>query len=437
MSAIDLLVCGAQVVLPTGIQKIFLGVDQGKIVSHTETKAKTMVAAEGLILLPGAVDAHVHYNEPGRGDWEGWETGSRASRAGGATTVVEMPLNAQPPTLDAETFAQKRAVAEKKSCLDFSLWGGLTPLNLNQLEELARAGVIGFKAFMVDSGTPDFPGSDPATLKEGMAKAANFGLPVAVHAESPELIRQLTEEIRKKGGTSVRDYLASRPIETELEAIRLICNLAGETGCRLHIVHVSCPEGVEEIHLARKRGVDVTAETCPHYLVLTEENMMQMGPPAKCAPPLRSETARRGLLRQIEEGKVDTIGSDHSPAPGSMKTDPDFFKVWGGISGCQHLVPLLFSAGLSPTKIARLTAENPARRLGLFPRKGSLEIGADADFLLVRTGVSDEVRAADLLTKHPITPYLGRKLSARVEKVAVRGRFETAPGHFLSSAPLK
>jgi len=179
----------------------------------------------------------------------------------------------------------------------------------------------------------------------------------------------------------------------------------------------------------------VTAETCPHYLTLTEEDMIQIGPPAKCAPPLRSEAARQGLLRQIEEGKIDTIGSDHSPAPGTMKTDPDFFKVWGGIAGCQHLVPLLFSAGLSPSRIARLTAENPARRLGLFPRKGSLDIGADADFVLVRTGVSDEVRPTDLLTKHPITPYLGRKLSARVEKVAVRGCLESTTGLFLTPSP--
>ncbi|NBT91010.1 MAG: allantoinase, partial [Verrucomicrobia bacterium] len=214
MPKVDLLVRGGTIVLPGGEKKTPVAIQHGKVVGHAEVEASQVIDATDLLVLPGAVDAHVHYNEPGRGDWEGWETGSRASRAGGATSVVEMPLNAQPPT---------RAVAENKSCVDFALWGGITPLNLDKLEELGRAGAIGFKAFMVDSGTPDFPGSNPATLKKGMATAAKFGLPVSIHAESPGPIRQRTEEIRKKGGTSVRDYLSSRPIETELEAIRLAC----------------------------------------------------------------------------------------------------------------------------------------------------------------------------------------------------------------------
>ena len=193
MAKIDLLVRGGTVVLPAGEKKTALAIHEGKIVGHTETEASQVIDATDLLILPGAVDAHVHYNEPGREDWEGWETGSRASRAGGATTVVEMPLNAQPPTLDADAFQKKRAVAEKKSCADFALWGGITPINLDKLEELARSGAIGFKAFMVPSGTPDFPGSDPATLKKGMATAAKIGLPVSVYAESPEPIRRYIE----------------------------------------------------------------------------------------------------------------------------------------------------------------------------------------------------------------------------------------------------
>jgi len=430
MPKVDLLVRGGTIVLPGGEKKTPVAIQHGKVVGHAEVEACQVIDATDLLVLPGAVDAHVHYNEPGRGDWEGWETGSRASRAGGATSVVEMPLNAQPPTLDADAFQKKRAVAENKSCVDFALWGGITPLNLDKLEELGRAGAIGFKAFMVDSGTPDFPGSNPATLKKGMATAAKFGLPVSIHAESPGPIRQRTEEIRKKGGTSVRDYLSSRPIETELEAIRLACDLAGDTRCRLHIVHVSCPEGIEEIQKARQRGVDVTAETCPHYLVLTDEDMVRLGPPAKCAPPLRSAVMQKGLLQKIHNGEVETIGSDHSPAPGSMKTDPDFFKVWGGISGCQHLLPLLFSAGLSPLEIAKLTSENPARRLGLHPRKGSLEVGADADFVLIRRQAT-QVKESELHYRHKITPFIGMNLPVRIEDTYLRGR-KSGRGRFLS-----
>jgi len=430
MAAIDLLIRGGTVVLPSGEKKISLAVDQGKVVGHGDTEAKQVIDAKDLLILPGALDPHVHFNEPGREDWEGWETGSRASRAGGATSVVEMPLNALPPTLDIDTFQKKKAVAEKKSVVDFALWGGITPINLDKLEQLGRAGVIGFKAFMINSGTPDFPGSDPATLKKGMALAAKLGLTVSVHAESPEPIRLRTEEIRKKGGTSVRDYLASRPIETELGAIRLACDLAGETRCRLYIVHVSCPEGIEEIQMARQRGVDVTAETCPHYLVLTDEDMVRLGPPAKCAPPLRSSATQKGLLQKIREGKVETIGSDHSPAPGSMKTDPDFFKVWGGISGCQHLLPLLFSAGLTPLEIAKLTSENPARRLRLHPRKGSLEIGADADFVLIRRQTTP-VKESDLYYRHKISPFIGMNLPVRIEDTYLRGQ-KSGRGQFLS-----
>ena len=430
MAAIDLLIRGGTVVLPSGEKKISLAVDQGKVVGHGDTEAKQVIDANDLLILPGALDPHVHFNEPGREDWEGWETGSRASRAGGATGVVEMPLNALPPTLDVDNFQKKKAVAEQKSVVDFALWGGITPINLDKLEQLGRAGVIGFKAFMINSGTPDFPGSDPATLKKGMALAAKLGLTVSIHAESPGPIRLRTEEIRKKGGTTVRDYLASRPIETELEAIRLACDLAGETRCRLYIVHVSCPEGIEEIQKARQRGVDVTAETCPHYLVLTEEDMVRLGPPAKCAPPLRSAASQQGLFKKIREGHVHTIGSDHSPAPGSMKTDPDFFKVWGGISGCQHLLPLLFWVGLTPLEIAKLTSENPSRRLRLHPRKGSLEVGADADFVLIRRQTTT-VMESDLYYRHKISPFIGMNLPVRVENTYLRGQ-RSGHGQFLS-----
>ena len=258
-----------------------------------EGQAAEVVEASGLHLFPGFIDAHVHFNEPGREHWEGLLSGSLSLAAGGGTAFFEMPLNAAPPTLDGEGFARKRACAEAKSVLDFALWGGLTPINLSTMEELADAGAIGFKAFMSRCGTPDFPHSDAKVLRRGMKTAAARGLPVAVHAEDDLMTYTLAEERRSQGKVGWRDYLESRPVEAELCAIRVALELAGETSCDLHIVHVSCPEGIDLIRAARDRGVRVTAETCPHYLLLTDESVGQIGASAKCAPPLRDRSATR------------------------------------------------------------------------------------------------------------------------------------------------
>ncbi len=294
------------------------------------------------------IDAHVHFNQPGRTDWEGFTTGSRAAAAGGTTTVFEMPLNAQPPTIDGWSFDLKRAAAETDSFVDFALWGGLIPGNVDQLETLRDRGVIGLKAFMCDSGIDDFPAVNEMELRAGMQRAAELGLIVAVHAESQQMTQRLTQERIAAGKTSVRDYLDSRPVEAELEAIRQATDLAGETGCRLHVVHVSCGRGIEVIAQARARGVDVSCETCPHYLLLSEEDMERLGAVAKCAPPLRAPNEQKDLRTLLHE--ITTIGSDHSPAPWSMKERANFFDVWGGISSCQHLLSLL------------LEPRNPSRR---------------------------------------------------------------------------
>ena len=280
-----------------------------------------------------------------------------------------MPLNAAPPTLDRESFARKRACAEAKSILDFALWGGLTPINLDTMDELADAGAIGFKAFMSRCGTSDFPHSDANVLKRGMKIAAARGLPVAVHAEDDQMTYSLAEESRSQGKIGWRDYLESRPVEAELRAIRVALELAGETGCDLHIVHVSCPEGIDLIRAARDRGVRVTAETCPHYLLLTDESVGQIGASAKCAPPLRDAARREEMWKRLRAGTIDTLASDHSPAPPEMKISEDFFSIWGGISGCQHAFPLALaewyarsgSDGLS--RFSAVTATNVAERL--------------------------------------------------------------------------
>jgi allantoinase len=400
-----------------------VGIDNGVIAAFSEGSAREEIDASGLYLMPGVIDAHVHFNDPGRADWEGIASGSRACAAGGTTTYFDMPLNSTPPVCDAETFAAKRAVAERDSFVDFALWGGLIPGRVDQAEALRDCGAIGLKAFMSHSGIDDFPKADPATLKAGMKKAAELGMLVAVHAEidHPEYVH----------GTSVRDYLTSRPISMELEAIRLAIDLAGETGCALHIVHVSSAEGARIVaDAARGNKIDVTCETCPHYLTLTGEDMERLGPIAKCAPPLRNDAERLALLECVREGWIDTIGSDHSPSPMSLKTDTNFFKVWGGISGCQHLLTLLFDLGLDADLLARVTASALAARFQL-PGKGRIALRADADLVLFDPNGRTEVTAESLHYRHKHTPYLGRTLRGQVRQTLLRGSIVCRDGQMI------
>lgn len=377
--------------------------------------------ASGHLVLPGVVDAHVHLDDPGRADWEGFATGTRALAAGGATTCVDMPLNASPPTLDASSFEAKVAAAEGRIHVDVALWGGLVPGPLDRLDELASCGVVGFKAFMSDSGIDDFPRVDDDALGEGMRRAAALGLPVAVHAEDEAITRALTATARHAGLTGSRDWLGTRPVTAEIDAIRRAVALAAETGCALHVVHVSCAGGVRVIAEARARGVDVTCETCPHYLVFAEDDLEAIGALLKCAPPLRTTEERDALRRVVAQGLVDTIGSDHSPAPAELKRAPDFFDVWGGISGCQTLLVATLDLGLDPALAARLTATAPAARLEL-PGKGALGPGADADIVLVDPMSPTVLVATDLQYRHRHSPYVGRAFTHRVVRTILRGR---------------
>jgi Dihydroorotase and related cyclic amidohydrolases len=257
-------------------------------------------------IVPGWIDAHVHFNEPGRTEWEGLETGSLALAAAGGTTFFDMPLNSTPPVVDAASLEKKRLLAGEKAHLDFALWGGLTPDSLAHLEAMAEGGAVGFKAFMCHSGLDEYPFADAATLRRGMKIAAGLNLPVSVHAE---ISRDLP-----RAGHDMAAWLASRPQSFEQVAIRLALDLAGETGCALHIVHVTCPEGIDLVTRAKQQGVDVTVETCPHYLLLDEEDAIAIGAPAKCAPPLRpAETVAR-MWEKLRAGEIDTLGSDHSPS---------------------------------------------------------------------------------------------------------------------------
>ena len=425
MSTFDVIIRGALVVSAEKIARADIGLVGEKIAAIEQEisgDARETIHAEGLHVFPGVIDAHVHFNEPGRTDWEGIETGSNAVAAGGGTLFFDMPLNAHPPTLDAASFELKRAAASKSSRVDFSLWGGLTPANLDRLGELADCGVIGFKAFMCQSGIDDFLSVDDRSLREGMKRAASLRLPVAVHAESDAMTVRLTREAVAAGRTSARDFLQSRPIAAELEAIGRALELAGETDCRLHVVHVSCAAGVRLIAEARARGVDASCETCPHYLVLTDEDVEKLGPIAKCAPPLRSAQEQGALWGELLAGKILTVGSDHSPSPPGMKQGADFFKVWGGISGAQHLLPLLLSHHADLSLLARLVSANVAERFNLPPSKGKLAPGCDADLTLVKLDDDVEIQAGDLFYRHRQSPYLGRRLRASVQRTLLRGR---------------
>ena len=390
------------------------------------------IDAAGLHLLPGAIDPHVHFNDPGRAEWEGWETGSNAAAAGGTTCVFDMPLNSSPPTLDGASFDLKVAAAAGRSRVDFALWGGLTPNNLDAMGELAGRGVIGFKAFMSGSGIDDFERADEAVLLEGMRRAAALGLPVAVHAEDEAMCAERTAAARREGRRGVEDYLASRPPEAELIAVERAIDLAAEAGCRLHVVHLSTPAAVWAVGRARQEGLDVTCETCPHYLTLDDAAAVRLGVRAKCAPPLRNAVNVAMLWQLLHGGKIDLVTTDHSPALASMKRyDPDdpscddFFAAWGGISGVQTLLGTLLGQGgverLELPAVARVAAGRAAERFGI-AGKGRIAEGFDADLTLVDLSAGRPLRRGDLLDRHRLNPLVGRKVGGFVRRTILRGR---------------
>ena len=430
MAQFDIVIRGGLVVTPRDVLRLDLGITGGWIVAFQpdidEPGRKETIDATGLHLFPGVVDPHVHFNEPGRENWEGFVTGSQAFVAGGGAVFFDMPLNSTPPLLNVEAFNIKRTLACSAHA-DFALWGGLTPKNVDQVEKLWNRGVIGLKAFLCDSGIEEFPAIDEASLRAAMKRAAPLKIPIAVHAESDTLTRQLTQERLEHGLNTIRDWLDSRPIEAELQSIQRVLELAEETGCRLHIVHVSCGEGIDLIEAARERGVDVSCETCPHYLTLTEEDVFNLGASAKCSPPLRSKASQDRLWEHVLAGRVDMIGSDHSPALPEMKTGDDFFKIWGGISGVQHTLPLMIDEahhkrGLELPAITRLTSHNAAARFQLRADKGGIKIGAQADIAFVDLNAEWEIRREDLLQRHPISPYVGRKVRGKVVRTMIFSR---------------
>jgi allantoinase len=435
----DVILRGGSVVDEHNTVILDIAVSEGRIAAvepAIEGIATETIDLTGYLVFPGAIDPHVHFNEPGRTDWEGWASGSRALVAGGTTCAIEMPLNAHPPTLDRESFLQKQRGAEASSLVDFALWGGLTPTNVDRLEELAEVGAVGFKAFMSRSGTDDFQAADDYTLYKGMQTAAALGLPVAVHAESDAITAGLATEAIAQGRLSLRDYAQSRPIVAELEAIGRACQIAHETGCALHIVHVSSGRGVALIAEARAAGTDVSCETCPHYLVFTEDDLAELGNLLKCAPPLRDAATVESLWAALRGGAIDMISSDHSPAPPELKMGDNAFAVWGGISGCQHLRPAMLTYGpkrhLEANDIVRLTSSAVAARFRL-PDKGRIAVGHGADIVWGAMQPDREVAASEVAYRHPASAWDGVAFNYRHLGTMVRGNLVYRGGTWLDS----
>ncbi|MCP8967669.1 allantoinase [Ectobacillus ponti] len=430
----DLIIRNGSIVLPDSVVKGDIGIVDGKLQTISadalrDAEAERIIDAAGRHIFPGLIDSHVHFNEPGRTEWEGVYTGSRSLAAGGVTSYFDMPLNSTPPTINKENLDLKKACTEGKSVVNAFFWGGLVPENIEHIQELHENGVIGFKAFMSPSGIADFNHVDDVTIFKGMAEIAAVGSLLAVHAESTVICDQLAQEKQKQNWTSARDFVESRPIISEIEAVRRIISYAEATGCKVHVVHASSRKVVQVIQEAKERGVDITVETCPHYLSLTVSDLEEQGGVAKCCPPLRDEQEVEDLWASLQNGEIDVIASDHSPAPPAMKEvqNGDFFRAWGGISGAQSTLNILLTEGhherqMPLEQIARLTAANPAKLFGLYPRKGIIAAGSDADLTIVNLNESFTLKREDLLYRHQQSPYIGRTFTGAVKMTIVNGR---------------
>jgi len=419
----DLVIRGGTVVTSKSLGVADVAVTAGRI---TEVGPDLQAGAEeidasGLHVFPGGIDSHVHFNEPGRTDWETIATGSAALAAGGYTTFIDMPLNNLPVTIDGAAFDLKLEAARRSSLVDFGLWGGLVPGNLDRLAELADRGVIGFKAFMCPSGIDEFPPCDEKTLREGMKRIAELDSILLVHAEDPS-------RLSDPKGTTARDFLESRPWEAELSAVHNAIAWAREAGCRLHIVHVSWVPSAALIQVARENGADVSGETCPHYLLYSEDDLERLGGLGKCAPPFRTAGSLEAMWTSLADGWLQMVVSDHSPSTLELKQGENFLRIWGGISGCQSTRQLLLGQNRLDLKlIAALTSTNVAQRFGL-KHKGDVAPGFDADLWLVDLSHTDVLRRADLLYRNPFSAHEGQTIRGRTVRTLVRGQTVFAEG---------
>jgi allantoinase len=430
----DFIIRGHRVVTPDAIAAVSIHVRDGVIsevgaYDEIPSGCEVIDVDEASVIMPGLVDTHVHINEPGRTEWEGFQTATLAAAAGGVTTIVEMPLNSIPPTTTLANFQEKLAAAQSQCSVDVGFWGGVVPGNTRELSRLHDAGVLGFKCFLIHSGVDEFPNVTESDLREAMPELARLGDVLIVHAEVPEAIDEALKE-ESEARAEPRKYstfLRSRPREAENEAVALMIRLCRETGARVHIVHHSSSDALPALRQARAEGLPLTIETCPHYLCFAAEDIPDGATEFKCCPPVRERENREELWGALDEGLIEMVVSDHSPCPPGMKClgTGNFLEAWGGISSLQLRLPVMWTLarerGYSINHLAEWLCRAPAKLVGLDKRKGMIAAGCDADFAIWNPQATFRVEPAMLHHRHKLTPYAGQTLSGVVEQTYLRG----------------
>jgi allantoinase len=439
-----LVVRGNRVITSDGERSASIHIRGGviqKISGFSDVSAITSIYEAGdLAVMPGLVDTHVHINEPGRTEWEGFLTATQAAAAGGITTLIEMPLNSIPATTTLAAFQTKLAAAVGKCSVDTGFWGGVVPGNGHELRGLWEAGCFGFKCFLIDSGVPEFANVGEANLREALPILASIGALLLAHCELPGPIIESAKHLPGDASrTSYGTWLALRPRVAENDAIDLLIRLGAEFEARVHVVHLSSADAIPRIQESRAAGRQLTVETCPHYLTFASEEIPERATQFKCAPPIREQENRERLWSGLREGVIDMIATDHSPCPPEMKRQGsgDFLDAWGGISSLQLSLPAVWTEaqrrGFSLTHLVRWLCEAPARLAGIAHQKGAIEPGCDADLVIWNPNAGFTVDPAQLHHRHKLTPYAGRNLMGIVEATFLRGMKIYERGNFCAA----